>query len=159
MSCVFYWCFLIWAVSSDLRGLRLYSCFPDRCLLINRQSDGGVDPAQYQPECSHFPFIYKLARRTVGWAQPSASRNAHTICLLTGRNARDFSNSQGGRWGGPYPVPARMLTLFVYVQDGMPAIFQNHMSDGGMGPAQYQPECSHFLFIQNRQPDSGDGNL
>ena len=45
----------------------------------------------------------------------------------------------------------------------MPANFQNRKADGGMEPAQYQPECSHFLFIQDgmlakiqtRKTDSG----
>ena len=51
----------------------------------------------------------------------------------SGRNACEFSNSQGGRWGGPSPVPAGMPTVLVYLQDEMHAKFQNRKLDDGMG--------------------------
>ena len=91
--------------------------------------------------------IKLTASRTVGWTQPSISQNVRTFLLITGRNAREFSKSQGGRCGGPSPVPAGMLTLFGYWQGGMPANFQIRKAVDGMVPAQCQLECSHFISV------------
>ena len=100
-----------------------------------RRAECGVDTAQYQPKWSHFILLK-------GWN----AANAHNLGLLTGGNAREFSNSRAGRWnacefsnspdgrwGGPSPVATGMLTELVYLQDGMPAKFQNRKLDDGMG--------------------------
>jgi len=71
-----------------------------RKIFQNRKAECGVDPAQSQAECSH-------------------------VVSCTGRNAREFSKSQGGLWGGPSPVSTEMPTTGFNLQDGMPANFQN----------------------------------
>ena len=58
-----------------------------------------------------------------------------------------FSKPQGGAWGGPSPISARMLAFFYHVQDGMLSTFLKRKVGCGLGAAQYQLECSLLVFL------------